>query len=421
MIAAHAPPDDGIAATLAHTDAAATVWDAVVVGAGPAGAAAAMGLAARGVRVLLVDRAAMPRAKVCGSCLSPAALDELARLAACVGDDAKRPPGAAALGAVRLAARGTCVRLPMPGGAVISRETLDPWLARRAITAGAHWLPRTSVAAIAADAHGPAPLVLATADDPRSPPVTIRTSVCVLAAGLSGHVKIAGATRPAAASAVPHGRIGVGAVLGCDAARLPAGELMMAVARGGYCGLVRLEDGRIDIAAALDPRAVAAAGPAQAVLDVLCESGAIAAAEVDRQALAATTFQATPRLTRALPPVADAAGRIFRIGDAAGYVEPFTGEGIGWALASARLLVDALVATDGHALAGPPDRVAAAYAAAHRSHFAPRHARCRRVARGLRMPAVVAATMQAARLAPWVAGRLVPLLVGATGTGATGR
>jgi menaquinone-9 beta-reductase len=421
MIASHVPPADGIAATLTQSDAATRVWDVVVVGAGPAGAAAAMGLAARGVRVLLVDRAAMPRAKVCGSCLSPAAIDELARLAESVGDAADWPPGAAPVGAVRLAARGSCVRLPMPGGAVISREALDPWLVRRAIAAGAHWLPRTSISAIAADANGAAPLTLTISEDPRSLPVRVHTSVCVLATGLSGHVRIAGAAGPDTPRAVPHSRIGVGAVLGCDAARLPAGELVMAVARAGYCGLVRLEDGRIDVAAALDPRAVAAAGSAQAVLAVLCESGGIAAADIDEACIATATFHATPRLTRVLPPVADAAGRIFRIGDAAGYVEPFTGEGIGWAVASARILVEALVVTDSRTLPEPPDRVAAAYAAAHRSHFAPRHARCRRVARGLRMPAVVAVTMQAVRLAPWVAGRLVPMMVGATGRGATGR
>jgi len=417
MIVSHAPPDDGIAATLTRAAAVAIAWDAVVVGAGPAGAAAAMALAACGVRVLLVDRAAMPRAKVCGSCLSPAALDELVRLAACAGDDAELPPRAAPLGVVRLAAGGTCVRLPMPGGAVISREALDPWLVRRAIAAGAHWLPGTGIAAIAADTRGPAPLTVTTADGPHTPPAAIRTASCILATGLAGHVRIAAAPVSAAADTAPHGRIGLGAVLRPDVARLPAGELVMAVGRTGYCGLVRLEDGRIDVAAALDPAAVAASGPTRAVLAVLRESGGSAAADVDEEAVAAAALQATPRLTRMLSPVADAAGRILRIGDAAGYVEPFTGEGIGWALASARLLVEAFVATGGHAVAGPPDRVAAAYTAAHRRHFGPRHARCGRVARGLRMPTVVAATMQAARLAPWVAGRLVPLIVGATDGG----
>ena len=52
----------------------ATCWDVVVVGAGPAGALAAHGLASRGVRVLLVEQRHFPRWKVCGACLSPQAL-----------------------------------------------------------------------------------------------------------------------------------------------------------------------------------------------------------------------------------------------------------------------------------------------------------------------------------------------------------
>lgn len=55
-------------------------WDAIVVGGGPAGAAVAIRLARPGHRVLLLDRDRFPRAKPCGECLSPgavAALDAL--------------------------------------------------------------------------------------------------------------------------------------------------------------------------------------------------------------------------------------------------------------------------------------------------------------------------------------------------------
>ncbi len=64
----HIPP------TLQASAAAAVRWHAVVVGAGPAGAAAALRLARRGLRVLLVDAASMPRPKVCGCCLSTTAV-----------------------------------------------------------------------------------------------------------------------------------------------------------------------------------------------------------------------------------------------------------------------------------------------------------------------------------------------------------
>ena len=67
------------------------VWDLVVVGAGPAGSAAALGaLRARpGARVLLLDRADFPRDKSCGDGVAPHALDELARLG--VAARARRP------------------------------------------------------------------------------------------------------------------------------------------------------------------------------------------------------------------------------------------------------------------------------------------------------------------------------------------
>ncbi|HEU4698767.1 MAG TPA: FAD-dependent oxidoreductase [Gemmatimonadales bacterium] len=54
-------------------------WDVVVVGAGPAGTTAAYHLAAAGRRVLLVERAAMPRDKTCGDGLLPDAQRALAR------------------------------------------------------------------------------------------------------------------------------------------------------------------------------------------------------------------------------------------------------------------------------------------------------------------------------------------------------
>lgn len=61
-----------------HFDAAgAATWDALVIGAGPAGALAARQLAQAGVRVLLVERNAFPRWKVCSACLNGQALSVL--------------------------------------------------------------------------------------------------------------------------------------------------------------------------------------------------------------------------------------------------------------------------------------------------------------------------------------------------------
>lgn len=54
-------------------------WDAIVIGAGPAGAFCAFQLASAGKKVLLLDKAHFPRPKVCGCCLNQSAYRVLQR------------------------------------------------------------------------------------------------------------------------------------------------------------------------------------------------------------------------------------------------------------------------------------------------------------------------------------------------------
>jgi menaquinone-9 beta-reductase len=120
-----------------------TIWDLVICGAGPAGAAAA--LEARRLRpdasVLLVDKAAFPRDKACGDGLGPHAVDELAALGAAGVLDGYPP------------IRG--LRLRSPSGMevagdptrpnhVVPRSVLDARLVAAAEAAGAE-LRRSSV------------------------------------------------------------------------------------------------------------------------------------------------------------------------------------------------------------------------------------------------------------------------------------
>jgi len=409
-----------VAATLSTAAAADTCWDVVVIGAGPAGSAAAVRLARRNLQVLLLDMASMPRPKVCGSCLSPAALRELSALGLVApgptpADSALVP---VPLAAVTIASRRSAATVRMPAGGVLSREALDAALVRRAITAGAAWLPGARVTAIDdVSEHGLACVEIAhRSDGPAESPrrSLVRGRMVVMAAGLDRSIRLSGESAAARVDAVDS-RVGLGGTLSTHAPGPEPGRLVMAVARHGYCGIVRLEDGRVDLAAAVDGAAVGPAGGPAALVGMII-GDALGAEEGGRwaAALAAATLRGTPRLTHSCPPIAGVSRRVFRLGDAAAYVEPFTGEGMGWAFETARLLDEAVEEGLGSAVGGPPDHnlVATRYDTAFHSLLTSHHTRCRWIARLVRRPLVVACAAGLARLVPETAARIVPFVVG---------
>jgi flavin-dependent dehydrogenase len=108
----------------------------------------------------------------------------------------------------------------------------------------------------------------------------------------------------------------------------------MAVDRYGYVGAVEAEDGRVNVAAAFDAEFLRAqAGPADAICEVLARAGV----RFDAASLATVGWAGTVPLTRSL--ARPAASRLLVLGDASGYVEPFTGEGMAWAFAAAESAV----------------------------------------------------------------------------------
>lgn len=121
------------------------MWDVVVVGAGPAGSAAAIAaLRTRpGARVLLLDRADFPRDKPCGDGVAPHALDVLADLGVHGLLDDRTPVDTLELGFGRL----TLVRPMRRAAWVVPRLVFDARLVDAAVSAGAH-LRRHHVRAI---------------------------------------------------------------------------------------------------------------------------------------------------------------------------------------------------------------------------------------------------------------------------------
>jgi flavin-dependent dehydrogenase len=176
--------------------------------------------------------------------------------------------------------------------------------------------------------------------------------------------------------------------------------IYMAVGREGYVGLVRVEDGRLNVAAAFEPALVRRhGGPGAAAVAILAEAGFPAI-----RALEYATWRGTVGLSRRTRPLA--AERLFVLGDAAGYVEPFTGEGIAWALESARAVAPlALLAMERW-----DPRFEQAWLDLHRRRVGRRQLLCRACALALRHPWMVSIAFEMLTHVPRSAGLVVARL-----------
>ena len=379
-------------------------WDAVVIGAGPAGSLAARELARRGLEVLLVERKAWPRPKVCGACLSPGALRALEAVG--LGDLPHRL-GAVPLRHLSLYGWGLHARVALRGSAVLSRSALDEGLAAAATRAGVTLL--TSARARIGDVTATGRVV-----DVDGPQGSARVSarIVVAADGLGSVVSSrSDLTRPAL-HAKPGSKVGLGATLELAPSAYPPGVIHMAVGEAGYVGLVRQEDGRLNVAAALDPRRLAERGrPDDVVRSLLRDAGLS-----DLPTVPPIRWTGTPSLTRR--PGSPGADRILAVGDAAGYVEPFTGEGIAWALAGATELAPIAAA----AAADWRPELLERWARVHTRRIAGAQRLCRTAAWTLRRPRLARAALRALVALPQLATPFVacaaraPLIQGSSAT-----
>jgi len=291
-------------------------WDAIVIGAGPAGAVAALQLARQKLRILLVERKTFPRYKVCGCCLNQRAIAALQQIGL---GDLLTSAGAVPLTQFRMQYQGREAVVTLPGGLAISREVFDTQLVQSAIDAGAEFLQETSAMLVGGSENQTSRTVELCCQGQTAGSASAKI---VLAADGLGHPSLqncAGFDMQVA----PDSRIGVGAAFTVkNHAAYPAGMIHMAIHRSGYAGLVRVEGEHLNLAAAIDRDFIKqCAGPANAVLQILRESGSAILPEMHQ-----CSFKGTLPVTRKTQrPVGD---RLFVLGDAAGYLEPFTGEGM---------------------------------------------------------------------------------------------
>lgn len=292
------------------------IADAVIVGAGPAGSAAAHQCALRGLRTVLLDKQAFPREKVCGCCLSGAAcaaLDDMGL--ANILDQA----GAIELRRIVLRAGASQVAMSTHAGRILSRGALDHALIGAAQHAGAAFYEQTTATSLDIRPHE---INIAVRERARTR--TIRARVLVVADGLAGRLldgEFGHRTHRRG------GAIGVGALLEPDASAIEEGVVELGIGAGGYVGVARVENSKIDIAAAIDPSSVSLhGGVAPAIASIAARNGMNLAGLTD------ANWKGTPTLASRRRSLGTR--RVFVVGDAASFLEPITGEGIGLALAS---------------------------------------------------------------------------------------
>ncbi len=316
------------------------VWDLAVVGAGPAGAAAALSaLRVRPrARVLLLDRSDFPRDKSCGDGVAPHGLDELARLGV-AGVLADRVP----IHRLRLRAPGgqeVLTVLARPD-VVVPRTVLDARLVGEAVAAGAvlrrhrvrHLESRPDRVVLDGEVHA---------------------RVVVGADGANGVVR-----RQLALPAQPDSCLAV-AVRGYAAAPPGEPEQVIVMAEAGwpaYAWSFAAGDGTANVGFGM-------------LLPRLREAGLSSSGRQElygRLAELLLGVTASRLLTHHLPLSTarprQPAGRVLLAGDAASLINPLTGEGIYYALLSGRLAGAAAVggsAEPGAARRGDPGRYYAA-------------------------------------------------------------
>jgi flavin-dependent dehydrogenase len=377
----------------------------VVVGAGPAGSTLACLLARHGMEVLLLDQARFPRDKPCGEYLNPAAvalLQRLGLLSALGGAGARIVVGA------HLTAPGSPpLRVPFPAwgsglpawGLSLPRLHLDAALLHAARGAGV----RVHEGFRVDDLLHSGERVAGVVGRGQEGAVRVRSRIVV---GADGSRSVVARRLGLARSPRTPGRIGLVAhyqdVAGDDWVEMHAG-------RRGYCGLGYSADGGANVALVAEPEDLPLLRGRTAAFfeDRLAEFPWVARRVAGGRPVG--RLQVTGSMSSA-PAGVTAPGALL-VGDAAGFFDPYTGEGVAYALRAAELAAEAVFA----AVEGGAREERAAfrvYAARRRHELAPRLRVSRVIQAFLRRPWALQAVFRRFAADPGLAQRLIGVTAG---------
>ncbi len=295
--------------------------DLAIIGGGPAGTSAAITAARGGASVLLLERGRFPRHKVCGEFVSAEALDLLGNLLgsqhAALLTDAIRIPRA------RVFLDGRTIETAVDPPAVsIARLDLDAALWELAQQSGVEARQQTT----AQELSGTAPFRIATSRG------SFETRAVINAVGRWSNLD-----PPPTASRTSSGKwLGIKAHF---AEPSPNASVDLYFFEGGYCGVQPVElrgegapRGRVNACA------MVRADVASTLPEVFAQHPALEKRSRQWQPLS-EPVSTSPLIFRAPQPERD---NILLTGDAAGFVDPFVGDGISLALRSGTLAAECL-------------------------------------------------------------------------------
>ncbi len=314
-------------------------YDVIIAGGGPAGSSAAIHLAAAGARVLLVEQKEFPRAKLCGEFISPECVLHFERLG--VADRMLGAQPSCLTETVFYARNGRSVSVPSSwfgahGMALgLSRAEMDERLLRRASEIGVDVLENAQAVNVILEDHSVRGAVVKSGkrETYYRAPVTIDATGRTRS--LARHTEQKSASEPRQATLVAF-------KAHLENTRVANGACEIYFYRSGYGGLSTIENGLSNLCfiASADDVRKCGTDAERVMREVVCQNRR--AADALKTARMSTPWLAVSLERFGRRSVRPANG-LLAIGDAASFIDPFTGSGMLMALESGELAAHAIV------------------------------------------------------------------------------